>query len=124
MLYCRQRMAHGHGRPESVSTVKTITDELVERILQVSKPHKVILFGSRARRRERPASDFDLLIIQASQEPRYCRSAPFYAALADLPAEVDVVVYTPQEVADWSAVPEAFVTTAIREGVVLYEGED
>ena len=117
-------MAHGHGRPESVSTVKTITDELVERILQVSKPHKVILFGSRARRRERPASDFDLLIIQASQEPRYCRSAPFYAALADLPAEVDVVVYTPQEVADWSAVPEAFVTTAIREGVVLYEGED
>jgi hypothetical protein len=34
---------------------------------------------------------------------------------------VDVVVYTPEEVEEWRSVPEAFVTTAIREGKVLYE---
>jgi len=36
---------------------------------------------------------------------------------------VDVMVYTPEEVTEWSAVPQAFITTAVREGKVLYERE-
>jgi hypothetical protein len=31
------------------------------------------------------------------------------------------MVYTPEEVREWSAVPQAFVTTAVREGKVVYE---
>ena len=34
---------------------------------------------------------------------------------------MDILVYTPEEVEDWSAVPQAFVTTAVREGTILYE---
>jgi len=34
---------------------------------------------------------------------------------------VDVMVYTPEEVTDWSAVPQAFITTAVREGKVVHE---
>ncbi|MBM3745518.1 MAG: nucleotidyltransferase domain-containing protein [Acidobacteria bacterium] len=100
-----------------------IASEIVDCILAVGRPQKIILFGSRARSAHRPASDYDLLIIQPSTEPRYRRAVPYYRALAALPVEVDVVVYTPEEVADWSAVPQAFVTTALREGAVLYEGE-
>jgi len=44
-----------------------------------------------------------------------------YTRLADVSAEVDILVYTPEEIAEWSAVPQAFVTTAVREGKVLYE---
>ena len=33
------------------------------------------------------------------------------------------MVYTPEEVSEWSNVPEAFVTTALREGKVLYEAD-
>ncbi len=62
-----------------------------------------------------------MLVIKQSDEPRYRRSIPLYVSLADLPVEVDVIVYTPQEVEEWSQVPEAFVTTAVREGKVLYE---
>jgi predicted nucleotidyltransferase len=101
----------------------TFAPEIVRRILGVARPHKIILFGSRARECHRPGSDYDVLVIQASAEPRYRRAVPFYRALAGLPAEVDVIVYTPEEVADWSAVPQAFVTTALREGVVLYESQ-
>jgi predicted nucleotidyltransferase len=100
-----------------------IASEIVRRILGVSRPQRIILFGSRAHDSHRPGSDYDVLVIQRSEQPRYRRSTRIYSVLADLPAEVDVVVYTPEEVADWSAVPEAFVTTAIREGVVLYEGQ-
>jgi len=84
-------------------------------------PERVILFGSRARGSAQPESDFDLLVIKESDQPRYQRSAPLYTALADLPVEVEIMVYTPAEVREWSNVPQAFVTTAVREGKVLYE---
>ena len=44
-----------------------------------------------------------------------------YRALARLPVEVDVLVYAPREILEWSAVDQAFVTTAVREGLVVYE---
>jgi uncharacterized protein len=62
-----------------------------------------------------------VLVIKHSTEPSYRRDAPLYVALADLPVEVDVMVYTPEEVAAWSQVPQAFITTATREGKTVYE---
>jgi uncharacterized protein len=95
--------------------------EIVRRIVETAQPEKVVLFGSRARGDARPNSDIDLLVITESDEPRYRRSAPLYVALADLPVEVEVMVYTPQEVEEWTLVPQAFVTTAVREGTTIYE---
>lgn len=103
----------------------TLNDDLirdvVRRIVDTAQPEKVILFGSRSRRDARPNSDFDVLVIKDSDEPRYRRSVPLYVALADLPVEVEVMVYTPQEVKEWSEVPQAFVTTVVREGTTIYE---
>lgn len=62
-----------------------------------------------------------MLVVKESELPRYRRSVELYARLADVPAEVDILVYTPEEIYEWSAVPQAFVTTAVREGKVLYE---
>jgi predicted nucleotidyltransferase len=97
--------------------------EIVRRIQSVAKPRKIVLFGSRARGEHRPNSDIDLLVIEDSPLPRHRRSIPLYAALADLPLDVDteVVVYTPAEVEEWRGASAAFVTTALREGKVLYE---
>ena len=97
--------------------------QIVQRLVLAADPDRIILnlFGSRARGGVRSNSDYDLLVIRESEEPRYSRSAPLYAALADIDAEVEVMVYTSQEVREWSSVPQAFVTTAIREGKLLYE---
>jgi len=94
---------------------------IVRRIVDTAKPDRVILFGSRARGEARPNSDFDVLVIKHSDEPRYRRSIPLYVAVADLPVEVEVMVYTPEEVEEWKEVPQAFVTTAVREGLTIYE---
>jgi predicted nucleotidyltransferase len=98
--------------------------DIVRRIVDTVRPEKVILFGSQARGDARPNSDFDVLVIQQSDEPRYRRSIPLYVALADLPVEVEVMVYTLEEVDEWSQVPQAFVTTAVREGTAIYERRD
>jgi predicted nucleotidyltransferase len=98
-----------------------LLDEVVRRIIAVARPERIVLFGSRARDEHRPGSDLDLLIIAHSNEPRHRRSPPIYAALSRIMLPMDVVVYTPQEVHAWRDVPQAFVTTALREGVTLYE---
>jgi predicted nucleotidyltransferase len=105
------------------ATSDIAAEEIVRRLLSAGQPEKVVLFGSRARSDSGPASDYDLLIVQTSKRPRWERAGAYYRALSDLPVEVDVVVFTPEEVEDWRFVPQAFVTTALREGKVLYERE-
>lgn len=100
---------------------RNVIADIVQRIVVTAQPDKIILFGSRARGDARPDSDFDILVIKESAEPRYRRSVPLYVALADLPAEVEVMVYTPEEVEEWGQVSQAFVTTAVREGKIIYE---
>ena len=105
--------------------IETITDEVlqevVRRILDVVDPDKIILFGSFAEGRPHKDSDLDLLIIMPSKKPRWQRAIPIYNALRGLLIPKDIVVYTPEEVEAWSEVPQAFVTTALRKGIVLYE---
>lgn len=100
-----------------------LIQEIVRRVVEATRPEKIVLFGSRARGDHRPDSDIDLLIIKESNLPRPQRAIPVYSALARIPLEVDtnVMVYTPDEVAEWSEVRAALVTTALREGRVLYE---
>lgn len=102
---------------------RELYDEIVRRIVAVADPERVLVFGSRARGDHRPDSDIDILVIKESSEPRWVRARGLYGALARLPidVDVDVLVYTPQEVHEWSEVEEAFITMATREGVVLYE---
>ena len=97
-----------------------LLQEVVRRILSVGAPRTIVLFGSQARGDARPDSDLDLLIIEDSDLPRYKRSVLYLRALVGLFPAKDVVVWTPAEVQAWSAVPHAFITTALREGKTLY----
>jgi predicted nucleotidyltransferase len=102
-----------------------VTDELlteiVTRILSAGSAERIVLFGSRARGEARPDSDLDLLIIEESNLPRYRRAARYYLALAGAFPAKDIVVWSPHEVAEWQGVANSFVSTALREGKILYE---
>jgi len=94
---------------------------LVARIVEAVRPERVVVFGSHARGEAGARSDVDILVVADSNRPRYERAVPIYRAVADLPWELDILVYTPAEVREWSRVDQAFVTSALREGRVLYE---
>jgi predicted nucleotidyltransferase len=94
---------------------------IVQRLLAAGQPQKIVLFGSQARGEAGQDSDYDLLVIENSSEPRFRRAVPYRRALKDLGISKDIVVWTPQEVAEWQNVSNAFITTVLREGTVLYE---
>lgn len=98
-----------------------LLNEIIRRLVNTGHPRRIVLFGSRARGTGHPHSDHDLLIIADSTEPNYKRPVPYYLALSDLPAHVDIVVYTPEEVESSRSTAYSLVTTALREGVTLYE---
>jgi len=82
---------------------------------------KAILFGSLARDEVTPFSDLDLIIVQETDARFLDRLEPFYAGL-DLRVGADILVYTPEELAElqtWNP----FIQQAMREGRVIYEAE-
>jgi len=94
---------------------------IVQRLLKAGQPQKIILFGSQARGEAGRDSDYDLLVIENSNQPRYLRAIPYRGALKDLGTSKDIIVWTPREIAEWQNVSNAFITTALREGMVLFE---
>jgi len=95
--------------------------DIVQRILTVTQPDKIILFGSYARGDADEYSDLDILIIQPSDLPRYKRSIPIRLALLGVFPSKDIVVYTPKEVEEWKSVSMSFIATVLKEGKILYE---
>jgi len=97
-----------------------ILEEIVTRIVEHFDPQGLILFGSHARGEAREDSDFDLLIIAPSNEPRWRRTVPVYRLLAGLGVPKDIIWWTPEEIAEWRDVKSHLIHRALQEGEVLY----
>jgi predicted nucleotidyltransferase len=106
---------------QNLAVSSKLLAEVVSRIRSVGNPLKVVLFGSRARGDSHAESDLDLLVVEESDLPRYKRSPRYYKALMGVFPTKDITVWTPAEIQEWSAGPNALITTALREGKVLYE---
>lgn len=104
-----------------MSQTEAVIERIIQRIRDAIHPDRIVLFGSRARGDSLPESDFDILIIAPSSEPRWRRTVPVYHLLAGMGVSKDVLWWTPEEVEEWMNVRSHFITRALREGKVLYE---
>ena len=94
--------------------------EITQRIVAISDPQQIILFGSQARGDARLDSDLDLLVIKEEMESPRAEAARIYRALAGLSIPVDIVVARSDYVRRHRDVVGTVVRPALREGRVLY----
>ncbi|RLC89366.1 MAG: nucleotidyltransferase domain-containing protein [Chloroflexi bacterium] len=101
--------------------IQGLLDEITRRILTITKPEQIILFGSYARGNAGPASDLDLLvIIKGITHPRR-ESTYIRRALRGLLVPIDVIVATPEQIRRYQHTTSLIYESALREGKVLYE---
>lgn len=93
---------------------------IIRRIVAVSDPQQIILFGSQARGDARHDSDLDILVIKDDFNSPRAEAARIYRALAGLSTPVDVVVARSDFMHRYRDVIGTIVRPALREGKVLY----
>ena len=94
--------------------------EIVERIRRVSRPLRVVLFGSRARGTGTPESDIDLLVVVPDGTSRHETAGDIYQSLIGVGVPVDVVVVTEDDVDRYRNEPSLVVAAALHDGTTLY----
>ena len=99
---------------------ETLLTEITRRIVAVSDPQQIILFGSQARGDAGPDSDLDLLVIKDEVASPRAEAARIYRALAGLSTPVDIVVARSDYVRRHRDIIGTVVRPALREGRVLY----
>jgi len=95
--------------------------EITRRILSVSAPERIILFGSYARGDFGPDSDLDLLVVMPGVQFPRSESTRLRRALRGLLVPVDIVVVTPQQIERYRNTMGFIYRSAIAEGKVIYE---
>jgi len=101
---------------------EALLKEIVRRILSTVNPVKIILFGSYAYGEPKRGSDLDILVIldELSCTRREMRLR-IRKLLRDLLIPKDIIVATYEDVEKWKNVPQAFITSIVKKGRVLYE---
>lgn len=97
--------------------------KIVDGVLSVADPEKIVLFGSRARGEAGPDSDYDVLVVEprAPGAGTARRSGTIRLAIGSVNASVDVLLATPEEMNRWRLSPLHVLADAQREGRVLHQ---
>ena len=102
-----------------------ITQEIIRdvarTIVEHVQPEKVVLFGSCARGNLTADSDLDLLVIKESELRRDRRAQEIYRLFSRRQFPLDIVVYTPDEVAECLKTDGSFVKDILEHGRILYD---
>ncbi len=96
---------------------------IVETIVQVARPERVILFGSRAKGTARNESDYDFLVVVRGIRNEREISRRIYRAFLDrrVGAAVDVVVVNAGTLEQHGESPFYIYRQALQEGRVFYD---
>ena len=95
--------------------------KVVDRILTVAKPERIILFGSGATGLMTRDSDLDLLVIERDFKSQREERTRLRKALGDLGIPVDVFAMTPERFEETKEVIGGLAYPANKYGKVIYE---
>jgi uncharacterized protein len=114
----------GVQSPGFAPVTEEVLVEIVRRIVTALHPEKIILFGSYVYGTPSSDSDVDLLVILETR----ARPADRYVAVSRLirprPFPLDILVKTPDEIAQALEKGDSFIREIVARGRVLYERSD
>lgn len=99
---------------------KKTLEKIINAILQVVIPDKIILFGSRARGDAREDSDYDILVIKTGIENERYIAKKLYRNMLGVNVGVDIIVKTPEGVEKSTQRFVSVVKEALEEGIIIY----
>ena len=107
--------------PESPGAPSSdVLDAIIRRIVDVAQPDRIILFGSAARGEMGPDSDIDLLVVKSGVPHRGHLAEKIYVSLIGVPASVDVIVVTPEDLRRFRDKVGTVIRPALRDGREVY----
>lgn len=98
-----------------------LLDLIRERIVGGFQPLRLVLFGPRARGNAQPHSDVDLLVVLSEVTEKRAMAIQICRALRDLPVGKDIIVTTPDEIAERGQLVGSVLRPALREGRTIFE---
>ncbi len=98
-----------------------IVSQVVEKILKVVEPQRIILFGSAATSTMTRDSDIDLLVIERGFANEREESIRLRKALSDMDIPVDVFAMTSERFEETKEVIGGLAYPANKYGKVIYE---
>jgi predicted nucleotidyltransferase len=100
---------------------EALLNEIVQRVLTVARPDKIILFGSAATGRMTKDSDIDLLIVEPAPANRHDECVRICDAIGDVNFPVDVKVIASDRFDATRKIIGGIAYPANKYGKVLYE---
>jgi uncharacterized protein len=107
-------MAQAHRLSE------TILEDIIQRIVAVAQPERIILFGSAARGEMGPHSDVDVLVVKGGDYNPSQVVSDIYMSLYGVRQAVDVLVVTPEQLEQYRDRHCLVIAPALREGKEVY----
>jgi len=103
--------------------IRTLED-LIAKLVPTIHPSEIVLFGSRSTGTSNADSDLDVLVVADLPGKRHERETRVHRLLRPRALPIDVLVYTPAEVARLDADEDSFVHQILRTGKVVYAAEN
>lgn len=104
------------------AATRTELSRIVQKLVDVYEPEKIILFGSYAYGKPNADSDLDLLIIKKTSKRFIDRWTTVRKIMSDPKRSIpfEPLVLTPQEVKERLAIGDQFIEEIITKGEVVY----
>ncbi len=97
-----------------------VLEEIIRRVVKVAQPDRIILFGSAARGDMTHDSDVDLLVVKSGVTDRIRLAQEIHLSFWGLLVPVDVIVVTPEDIAEFAGGVATIIPYALEEGRVVY----
>jgi len=99
---------------------ETVKQEIISKILSITNPVRIILFGSHARGDATEASDIDILVVKDQVFSKRNECVELWRVLHSIPYPKDILVATLDEFEFYRKQAGSVFRTASQEGIEIY----